>query len=158
MKKESGNNKEGNKKSMQCFLNVLLGILYFSIIGMIICSFIFESVVIDGKVVTLVLILVILTLSGRFDNFSIGKLFTVSKNLKEKAKENEILRSENIKLRNNLYNQNSNQMNNYYQSPDKKNVFEDPTPDEIKEKEQQDTILEEQEIREGDVNEGENYE
>ena len=69
------------------------------LVGLIVCSFIFSSqkFIISGSIITLVCLLLILVLSNSFDNFSVGKILTISREAnenKEKIKSLEKEKSE----------------------------------------------------------------
>ena len=69
------------------------------LVGLIVCSFVFSSqkFIISGSIITLVCLLLILVLSNSFDNFSVGKILTISREAnenKEKIKSLEKEKSE----------------------------------------------------------------
>jgi len=78
---------------------LIIGLICF-IILLIWISFIYskESFAITSGIVVCLSFLIILTLSESFDNFSIGKILTLSKNNKQMKSENERLKDENFKL------------------------------------------------------------
>jgi ABC-type multidrug transport system fused ATPase/permease subunit len=86
---------ENNKKSFIpiIFLSIIIVVLLF-------CSFILSSpqFEISTSIITLLCILVIVVLSNSFDNFSLGKLFTMSRNVSEYKKKNEQLEKEKNEL------------------------------------------------------------
>ncbi|QLY39810.1 hypothetical protein HF295_02615 [Hujiaoplasma nucleasis] len=122
-------------KKYSWLYDLLLIILYIGVSCLVVINFCSNSYKISSEDVILVLILVTLTLSNKFNNFSIGKLFTISNTLEDKMNENKELRAENINLRNNLHNQNLQMMNVSFPSV-AKNPVESATEEEIKEKDE----------------------
>lgn len=91
-------------KRVNWFVRILIIILCL-FIGFLLCyNFFFTEPLgaISSGVILLLLLLVILVLSEAFDNFSIIKLFSLSKTVKDKDKENTALKKENSDLRNQI--------------------------------------------------------
>lgn len=92
------NNSEPNYK----FTRRLVLVLFILILSIVVSSYILASPIgtISNSIITLILILVILSLSEIYDNFSIGKIFSLSKD--NKNKDNTI---SELKNRNDLLNE-----------------------------------------------------
>jgi len=88
------------KEKKNLFSKILIIGLICFIILLIWLSFVYskESFVITSGIVVCLSFIIILALSESFDNFSIGKLLTLSKNNKQIKSENERLKNENFKL------------------------------------------------------------
>ncbi|HIF9110516.1 TPA: hypothetical protein ACX6PT_003302 [Photobacterium damselae] len=86
------------------FVRVSIYILAIFIAGLIVSGFVLgePSYQISPEIITMVLIILILFLSESFNNLSLGKLVTLSREKKEKEKENSGLKAENSELRNQL--------------------------------------------------------
>jgi len=102
------------EKNKNIFSKILIIILMLLIIFLITVSFFksSNSFALTSGIVFCLGILVVLCLSDTFDNFSIGKIISMSRNLKEVTKENERLKNENFNLINQMINiKNSNNQN-----------------------------------------------
>lgn len=106
LKKEQMNNKEINY-----FVRTLIVFLCLGIGYLIIYNFLYTNPkgFISGELITLLIILLVLVLAESFDNFSVGKLFSIQRNLKKKEIENEKLEKKNNDLFNQLINISTNQ-------------------------------------------------
>lgn len=86
------------------FVRISIYVLAIFIAGLIVSGFVLgePSYQISPELITMVLIILILFLSESFNNLSLGKLVTLSREKKEKEKENSGLKAENAELRNQL--------------------------------------------------------
>ena len=91
-------------KKTNWFVRILIILLCFFIGGLIYFNFFCSSspLQISGGVLILISFLTLLVLSEAFDNFSISKLITLSRAVKEKENKNQELNKENIELRNQI--------------------------------------------------------
>jgi len=91
-------------KKTNWFVRVLIILLCFFIGGLIYFNFFCSSppLQISGGVLMLIAFLTLLVLSEAFDNFSIAKLITLSRTVKEKENKNQELKIENAELRNQI--------------------------------------------------------
>jgi len=88
------------------FVRISIYVLAAFIAGIVLSGFILgePKYQISAEIISLILIILILFLSESFNNLSLGKLLTLSKDNKEKQKENSGLKKENTDLRNQLIN------------------------------------------------------
>lgn len=86
------------------FIRILIILLCIFIGGIVFFNFFFSfpSVQISGGLIVLVSFLVILVLSEAFDNFSIVRVFTLSRKVREEESKNQELKKENVDLRNQI--------------------------------------------------------
>ena len=91
-------------KEPNWFVRVLIIILCLFIGGLIYFNFFRSSppLQISGGVLILIAFLTLLVLSEAFDNFSISKIITLSKTVREKEEKNRELKTENSELRNQI--------------------------------------------------------
>lgn len=91
-------------KKTNWFVRILIVLLSIFIGGLIFFNFFWADppAQITSGLVTLVAFLTILVLSEAFDNFSIAKLFSLSRTVKEKEDKNQELKKENADLRNQI--------------------------------------------------------
>lgn len=91
-------------KKTNWFVRILIILLSIFIGGLIFFNFFWSDppAQITSGLVTLVAFLTILVLSEAFDNFSIAKLFSLSRTIKEKEDKNQELKKENAELRNQI--------------------------------------------------------
>jgi len=88
------------------FVRISIYVLAAFIAGLIVTGFLLgePKYHLSAEIISLILIVLVLFLSESFNNLSIGKLLTLSKENKEKLKENSGLKQENTELRNQLIN------------------------------------------------------
>ena len=132
------------KKEASKFIRTLMIVLSSFIIWIITYSFLNSTPKgeISSGVVTLIIILVIIILSESFDNFSLGKIFSLSKDNEVKDKSLDGLKSENTELRKEVFNlvtsiSQTQSNNNYFGLSDnmiKQIGIEQATKDEIEKK------------------------
>jgi hypothetical protein len=91
-------------KKTNWFVRILIILLCIFIGGLIFFNFFWADppTQITSGLVILVAFLTILVLSEAFDNFSIAKLFSLSRTVKEKEDKNQELKKENVDLRNQI--------------------------------------------------------
>ena len=91
-------------KKNNWFVRILIILLCFFIGGLVYFNFFCSSppLQISSGVLILIAFLTLLVLSEAFDNFSISKLITLSRTVKEKENKNQELNKENIELRNQI--------------------------------------------------------
>lgn len=87
-------------KKQNIFVRVLISIFCALLLGMILYRYIYVKPIaeISSGIVTLLFLLLVLVLSESFDNFSLGKLITISREVRKKEKEVEKLEKENSHL------------------------------------------------------------
>lgn len=104
--KQSNMSKETDNKKPNWFVRILIILLCIFIGGLIYFNFFWSCppVQISGGLLVLVAFLTVLVLSETYDNFSISKLVTLSKTVKEKETKNQELKKENTELRNQIIN------------------------------------------------------
>src|SRR3954467_6438954 len=97
------------EKKPNWFVRVLIILLCLFICGLIYFNFfgnsyygIKTSAQITTQLLVLIAFLTVLVLSEAFDNFSVGKLITLSRKVKEKEETNKELKQENNELRNQI--------------------------------------------------------
>ncbi len=139
------------EKKTNYFIRFLVFLVSCLLVAMILFNFFINEPkgIITGGLILLILILIILVLSESFDNFSIGKIFSISREIKKKEIEISKLSNDNEKLRSQLVtiacsiNQHQSSTNIFGFSDDmiKKIIVQKANEDEIKEKEA-DTALE----------------
>lgn len=103
-----------NKKNV--FSRVLIVSLIVFTLSIIVINFIFSSTkfTITKEIIMCLVLVGILCLSENFDNLSIPKVLSLSKNIKSVKEENDKLRENNIKLVQHIFNnKNSNNLINY---------------------------------------------
>lgn len=100
--------EKDNKKKFQRFVLLIL----FSIVAFIIVMAFLFDYNIENNIIILTLILVVLALSETFDNFAIGKLFTMKRNVKEIEAEKQIVIAENFDLKDKLFSITNTMLNN----------------------------------------------
>ena len=116
--------KENSSEKVKLFKQILQ-ILSVAICLLIIVMIVYRFFIIDPKseittgIIILIAFLIVFALSETFDNFSIGKIFTLSKTIEEK--ENEIIKIENEKYQ--LFNQVVNLSNNFNQKQSNTNIL-----------------------------------
>lgn len=95
---------EVNNRKPNWFVRILIILLCIFIGGLIYFNFFWSSppAQISGGLLVLVAFLIVLVLSEAFDNFSISKLITLSRTVKEKEIKNQELKKENAELRNQI--------------------------------------------------------
>lgn len=95
-----------NENKVNVFVRVLIVGLIGFIIWLVTYSFIFVEPkgTISSGIATLIVLLIVIALSESFDNFSVGKIFTMSREIKDKEKSLNKLDSENADLRRQLVN------------------------------------------------------
>lgn len=93
-----------NPEKKSTFVRVLITLLSLMLVGMISFNFYFTEPKgeISSGVITLILIVAILVLSESFDNFSVGKLVSISREAKKKEAEVKELEQKNSSLLNQL--------------------------------------------------------
>lgn len=93
-----------DNKKPNWFVRILIILLCIFIGGLIYFNFFWTCppAQISGGLLVLVAFLTVLVLSEAFDNFSISKLITLSKTVKEKETKNQELKKENTELRNQI--------------------------------------------------------
>lgn len=114
---------EKSEKKDNCFVRILIIAFCLLIVGMIIFSYFYVEPKgqINSGIITLLSVLLVLVLSESFDNFSIGKLVSISREVKKK--ENEVQKLENDKSE--LLNQLIKISNTQNQSQQHTNVYGD---------------------------------
>lgn len=97
---------EIDDKKPNWFVRILIILLCFFIAGLIYFNFIlsYPPAKISGGLLVLVAFLTVLVLSESFDNFSITKVLTLSRTIREKEVNNQELKKENTELRNQIIN------------------------------------------------------
>ncbi len=89
-----------NKREVNYFVRTMLvifGIALCVIVGF--SFFYFEPKgVISPELITVILIILVIVLAESFDNFSLGKLFTISRDVKKKEADNQVLEVRNKEL------------------------------------------------------------
>ncbi len=97
---------EENKRKPNMFVRVLIAFLLVALSIMVGYKFFCVNPVgdINHYMIIIILIMVVLVLSESFDNFSIGQILNVRRELYVKTEENRTLRSENEVLRKNIIN------------------------------------------------------
>lgn len=105
------NKKDGNNDTF--FVRIVTSVLMIFIASLIIINFFFTEprFVITKEILFCFLFLVLLCLYDKFDNFTIGKLFSMKKEVKKVNLENERLKDENFKLISNFINFSNNHNN-----------------------------------------------
>ncbi|MGF1803787.1 hypothetical protein L4C31_00855 [Aliivibrio sifiae] len=100
-----------NKREVNYFVRTMLvifGIALCAIVGF--SFFYFEPKgVISPELITLILIILVIVLAESFDNFSLGKLFTISRDVKKKETDNQVLEVRNKELLNQIISITTNQ-------------------------------------------------
>lgn len=93
-----------NSEKKSTFVRVLIILLSLMLVGMISFNFYFTEPKgeISSGAITLILILTVLVLSESFDNFSVGKLVSISREAKKKEAEVKELEQKNSSLLNQL--------------------------------------------------------
>jgi hypothetical protein len=93
-----------NSENKSHFVRALIVILSLMLVGMITFNFYLTEPKgeINSGAITLILILVVLVLSESFDNFSVGKLLSISREAKKKGTEVKELEQKNSSLLNQL--------------------------------------------------------
>lgn len=105
------------------FVRVLIVLLCIIFLGLIVTSFMLAEIKyqISSGILSLIVIVVILALSESFNNLSIGKVLSLSRDVKNKSKQNEQVVTENKELRNELFkivsNVQQSQVNNTFNAP-----------------------------------------
>ena len=110
------------KRKLSKYSRFLIGLFAFLLALMIGYNFIFIAPVgvVKNNNLILILIILIIILSESFDNFSIGKVFTMSRKLEDSKNENEKLEKKNTQLINQLIS-----ITNNEQKQSSTNVFGD---------------------------------
>jgi hypothetical protein len=95
-----------NMESHSNFVRISIYVLAVFIAGLVLAGFLLgePKYQLSAEIITLVLIILILFLSESFNNLSIGKILTLSKENKVTKNENSGLKNENTELRNQLIN------------------------------------------------------
>lgn len=96
---------ETDDKKTNWFVRILIILLSFFIGGLIYFNFVWTSppAQISGGLLVLVAFLTVLILSEAFDSFSIAKLISLSRTVKEKENKNQELKKDNTELRNLMF-------------------------------------------------------
>lgn len=96
---------ETDDKKTNWFVRILIILLSFFIGGLIYFNFVWTSppAQISGGLIVLVAFLTVLILSEAFDSFSIAKLISLSRTVKEKENKNQELKKDNTELRNLMF-------------------------------------------------------
>ena len=79
---------------------IVLSLTSLLLVGLIVCSFIFseQKFIISSSIITLVCLLIILVLSNSFDNFSVGKILSISREANENKEKVKILEKEKSEI------------------------------------------------------------
>ena len=133
---------------------ILIIILIIFIIGLILMNFILSEpkYEITIEIIICLCLLVILSLSEMFDNLSIPKIISLSKNIKEVKRENDNLKETNIRLIEQITSiKNSNSQNIYLRdsfrtisSSNIEDINKNMDQDQLNEQEDSDTIIEQE--------------
>lgn len=82
------------KKKKQLFTRILISALWLLLAAIVIARYFFSGPEISGGIITILLLLTVVSLSEAFDNFSIGKLFSLSRFIKRQDDEIDNLRTQ----------------------------------------------------------------
>lgn len=96
--------KLGEKRQINYFIRVLI-VLFIVFLGYLVLTSFTKSqppFSISTGIITLLLLITILILSEAFDNFSVGKLLSISREIKKKEEEVGKVKKENAELRDNI--------------------------------------------------------
>lgn len=95
-----------NKRKPNWFVRILIVVLFIALSVMIGYKFLYVNPIgdINHYVIIIIFILVVIVLSESFDNFSIGKILNIKRELHRNEEENRTLRAENNILRKNIIN------------------------------------------------------
>lgn len=105
------------------YVRTLIVILVLGLIALISYSFIYSEpkYVINGGIITVLLIAVVLVLSESFNQLNIGEILSLKREITKKTEENTLVKEDNKELRQNLFNIISNiqqsQVNNTFNAP-----------------------------------------
>lgn len=89
-----------------CFVRLFVILLCCFIVAIICCNFFCTNprFYISWEIISLITLLLVLGLSEAFDNFSVGRLFSMSRSLERQESDNKALKKENFDLRSQIVN------------------------------------------------------